>query len=158
MSFDVFKKTVFIRVWGFLKVPMIAWLRPRVIEMSDNRVEISIPLSRRSKNHFDAMYFGALAAGADIAAGITAMAQIEKSPHKISFAFKSLKADFLKRAESNTHFICNSPGAVSELVDKAIKSGQREQLAVKVDAFCPQKLGDEPVARFELVLSIKKKS
>ena len=40
------------------------------------------------------MYFGALAAGADLAAGVTAVNEIQKSGEKFSFAFKSLSANF----------------------------------------------------------------
>lgn len=149
---------MFIRVWGFLKVPMIAWLRPNIIDMSDERVEVALPLTRRSRNHLNSMYFGALAAGADIAAGITAIAEIEKSEEKISFVFSSMKADFLKRAEGKTHFVCEEPKKVADLVNACKKSKVREYGTVKVTAYCPKKLGDEPVATFEMGMSVKVKA
>jgi acyl-coenzyme A thioesterase PaaI-like protein len=157
LTFDQFKKTAFIRLWALFNVPMIAWLRPRVIEISGDKVEIALPLFRRSKNHLNSMYFGTLAAGADLAAGVVAVSEIQKSSSKFTFAFKSLKADFLKRAEAQTHFVCSTPKLVADLVKKAEASGTREELAIDITAYTPKLLGDEPVAKFTLVLSVKKK-
>jgi len=137
---------------------MISWLRPKVIQLDDDKVEIALPLSRGSKNHLNSMYFGALAAGADLAAGVAAVREIEKSSEKFSFAFKSLQADFLKRAESQTHFICETPSLVKKLVAKAEKTGNREETKIEVKAYTPENFGDDPVAKFLLVLSIKRKS
>lgn len=157
MNLDLIKKTIFIRAWALVKVPMIAWLRPKVLEMSDHKVEIAIPLSRRSKNHLNSMYFGALAAGADVAAGVAAVSEIIKSKQKISFAFKSLRAEFFKRAEDQTHFVCTQPKEVAALVTKAIASGEREEMPIKVTAYTPRKFAEEAVAEFELVLSMRRK-
>lgn len=157
MSPDQIKKTFLIRVWAFFNVPMLAWVRPRVIQMDSEKVEIAIPLNRRTKNHLKSMYFGTLAAGADMAAGVALVNEISKSKSKFSFAFKAVKGEFLKRAECTTHFVCQSPSEVANLMKKAEQSGQREELPVKVTAFTPKKLGDTPVAEFELLLSVKKK-
>ena len=157
MSLDQLKKTFLVRLWAFFNVPMLGWVRPKVIQMDDEKVEIAIPLSRRTKNHLKSMYFGTLAVGADIAAGVTLLNEITKSKSKFSFAFKAVKGEFLKRAECTTHFVCTSPSDVATLMRKAEQSGVREELPVKVTAYTPKKLGDTPVAEFELLLSLKKK-
>jgi hypothetical protein len=43
------------------------------------------------------------------------------------------------------------------MVARARATGEREERTVRVVARVPKKLGDEPVARFELTLSVKKK-
>ena len=104
------------------------------------------------------MYFGCLAAGADCAAGLMAVQHIRKSGAKVSLAFKDFKAEFLKRAEGDTHFTCTQGAEIRALVETVLNSDERHQLPVNVIATCPSKLGNEPVATFTLTLSLKKKN
>jgi acyl-coenzyme A thioesterase PaaI-like protein len=147
------------RVWlfGALKVPMLFWLRPVVLELSDQRCVVKLPLSRKSQNHLRSMYFGALAAGADCAGGLMAMALIQKSNKRIDLSFKDFYADFHKRATGDTHFICEDAREIEELVNRTILSGERENLEVKVYAICPDIDVNERVASFRLTLSLKRR-
>ena len=61
-----------IRQFGILKVPLIWYCRPKVIEHTDEKIEIKIALKRRTRNHLGSMYFGVLAVGADITGGFLA--------------------------------------------------------------------------------------
>ena len=47
--------------------------------------------------------------------------------------------------------------AIQRLVARALETGEREETTVHVIATVPKKLGDEPVAKFALTLSIKRK-
>ena len=153
-----FKGTMFLRLFGWSKVHLIYYVRPKVVEMTDERVEIKIPLNWKTRNHWGSMYFGTLAIGADCAAGIMAMALIRETKEDISFLFKDVKGEFHKRADGHSHFSCEEGPAIAKLVEKARHSGQRENLTVPVKVTVPKKYGDEAVATFELTLSIKKKS
>lgn len=150
--------TLFLRYFGLTKVPMILYLRPRLMEWTKDRVVIKIPLARRSKNHLGSMYFGALAAGADLAAGFVAVAAIRESGQNISFVFKDMRAEFLKRVEGDAHFICDEPVLVADLVEKALETDERVDLLIPITVTCPKKLKDEPVAKFALTLSLKRKA
>ncbi len=153
-----FKETAVLRAFALAKIPLLAWIRPTVVELSEERCEIRIPLSRRTRNHLWSMYFGVLCAGADLAGGYIAMRQIQKSGRKVTFVFKDFQAEFLKRAEGDVHFICEQGQALAALVQRAIdEPGARVEEAVAVVATVPSKLGDEPVARFELTISLKLK-
>ena len=70
------KDTMYLRLFGFLKIPMLFWLRPSVMEINQTTCKVKIPLGRRQKNHLNSMYFGVLAAGADCAGGLVAMQAI----------------------------------------------------------------------------------
>jgi len=137
---------------------MLFWLRPSIVRLDENTCVMKIPLNRRSKNHLNCMYFGALAAGADIASGFLAFKIIHDSKEKISFLFKDFKADFKKRAEADTYFICNDGAAVRAMIDEARLTKMRVNRSVKVIATVPSKMGDEPVAEFELTMSVKLKT
>tara|TARA_B100000925_G_scaffold288981_1_gene270953 strand:+ start:938 stop:1441 length:504 start_codon:yes stop_codon:yes gene_type:complete len=154
---EKFRDQFFINAWSFFNVPLLFWLRPKIVELKNDKTIVSIPLNKRSKNHLNSMYFGALAAGADCAGGILAMKLIKESGVDVSLAFKDFKADFLKRAEGDTHFICEEGSEIRELIQQVLKSGERINKPVSVYAVCPTVTGDEPVAKFELTLSLKKK-
>jgi acyl-coenzyme A thioesterase PaaI-like protein len=149
------KETAFLRVFTMLKIPLIAYLKPVVEELTDERCEIRLPLLRRSKNHLGAMYFGALCAGADCAGGLIAMRQIQKGSGRVVFVFKDFKADFKKRAEGDVVFACEDGAKLIKLVQQAEQSGERVEETVDVIATCPDKLGTEPVGVFQLTISLK---
>jgi len=163
LPFDLLKNpktalgTLYLRYFGLRKIPLLFFVRPSVVEWTPERMTFKIPLSRRSKNHLGSMYFAVLAAGADLAAGFLAMEAIRQSGEPIALIFKNVTADFLKRAEGDVYFTCEEGILVTDLVQKAIETGDRVEMPVPVTATVPDKLGDEPVARFTLTLSLKRK-
>ena len=150
-------ETMRLRLWTLAKIPLLFFLRPSVVAVTESATVIRIPLTRRSRNHLGSMYFGALCAGADLAGALTAMRRIDASGRRISLIFKDVQAQFLKRAEGDVLFSCEDGQAVAALVARAVESGEREELPVRVVATVPDKLGAEPVARFELTLSLKRR-
>jgi len=154
---EKYRDQFFINAWSFFNVPMLFWLRPKIIEINSDKTIVKIPLNRRSKNHLGSMYFGTLAAGADCAGGLLAMKLIQESRENVSLAFKNFNAEFLKRAEGDTHFICEEGAEIREFLKQVLSSDERLNKTVSVYATCPSVSGDEPVARFTLTLSLKKK-
>ena len=151
------KANLYLKVFGLTKIPLLWFCRPKITCMNKELVEIKIPLRRRTKNHLNSMYFGALSVGADITGGFLAMMCIKKSKRKVALIFKDFKADFLKRAEGDVHFKCNEGLAISQLVEETIKSGRRENMVVHIDASVPS-ISNDIVAKFELTLSLKNKT
>ena len=137
---------------GKLKIPMLSYTGVKLIELNDNEAKVSIKLKRRTKNHLNSMYFGALAVGADVAGGIHAFYYAEKMNKKISFAFKGMNAQFLKRAETDCMFVSNDGKKVEEVVLLSIKTQERVNETTKVIAY---NLNDEVVTEFEMIVSIK---
>lgn len=153
-----YQDTMFVRLFGFMKVPLIFWVSPSVVVMNEEECVIKIPLNRRTKNHLNSMYFGVLCTGADIAGGLVAMNEISLSGKKVALAFKDFKADFLKRAEGDVHFKVTQIQEIKKFVAEVIKSGERMNFPVEISAFVPSLNPNEEVARFVLTLSLKVKS
>ena len=152
------KETLGVWAFGWLKIPMIAYLRPRV-ERLDNEVAIvRIPFRHRSRNHLRSMYFGALAVGADLAGGIIAMRLIEESRQPVSLVFQGFKAEFHRRPTADVHFTCTDGAHIRAMVQQAIDTGERVTEAVTIVATTPSVSGDEAVATMELMLSLKRKA
>jgi len=150
------KNNLFLKYFGLTKVPMILFVNPSIVKLDSNECVIKIGLNKRTKNHLNSMYFGVLHTGADISGGIVAMNEIVSSQKNISLSFKDFKADFLKRAEGDVHFVCRQVKEVKQFVSDVIASGERMNYTVKVEAFVPS-ISNEIVANFELTLSLKLK-
>ena len=146
-----------IRSFGLTKVPLIWWCRPKVVEHTDERLEIKIPLRFRTKNHLGSMYFGVLAVGADVTGGFLAMDPIIESGRKVALIFKDFKADFLKRPEGDVHFYCDDGLEIRKLVKRAIETGDRHNFTMMIEATVPS-VSIDVVARFRLTLSLKDKT
>ena len=150
-----FKINLFIKYFGFTKVPLIFYCRPKVVNISDDSVTLKIPLLRRNKNHVGSMYIGALAVGADLCSALLALNLINKSKIKIVPIFKDLHAEFIKRAEGDVHFVCNEGEKINQMINAVLKEKIRVNESIDVIAYVPSKLGENPVAKFSLTLSIK---
>ncbi len=149
-------QTAFVRLLG-LRIPALLFFGPRVLELDEEGCAVEIPLTFRSKNHVGSMYFGALCAGADLAAGLNAFDLIRRRHPRVALIFKDVKAEFLKRADGDVVFRCRDGRAVAKAVADTDASGERVTIPVEVIATVPAKYGEEPVARFALGLSLKRR-
>ena len=142
--------------FGLMRIPLIFFCRPKVVSISDTKLEVKIKLNRRTKNHLNSMYFGVLSVGADVTGGFLAMKLIRNNQSRIALIFKDFHADFLKRAEGDVHFICEDGLAIKDLVEVAEQTGERQYLPLHITATVPT-ISNESVAKFILTLSLKKK-
>ena len=156
---ELLKQTFGMRLFGWLKIPLLASVRPSVVELSESRCVVRVPLRRFTRNHLGSMYFGALAIGADCAGGLLAMDQIKRSGNRVSLVFKSFQATFLKRPESDVYFICDEGEAIRDQVLRAMNSAERITEPMHMTAAIRLPDGTyEPVAEFMLELSLKRRS
>jgi len=153
----MWRETLGVRAWSFRHVFLLWFVQPSVLEVNERRCEVLVPLTWRTKNHLQSMYFGALCIGADVAGGLIAFHLMRQKKLGFSFVFKDVRGEFLKRPEDDVHFSCEDGELVQQLVARAQASGEREETTVHVTARVPKKLGDEAVARFEMTLSVKKR-
>ncbi len=140
---------------GIFKIPMIAFVRPKLMQLDENTSKVNVRLRRRTKNHLNSMYFGSLAVGADVAAGLHAFYFAELSGTRISFAFKAVKSEFHKRAMSDVQFISNEGQKVKATFDEAVRTKERINKWIHVDV---KDSNNELVATFEMEISVKVKS
>ena len=149
------KTNLFIKYFGITKVPLIFYCRPKVIKISNESVTLKIPFIRRNKNHVGSMYLGSMSVGADLASGLLSFNLVSKSSKKVIPLFKDMKSEFFKRAEGDVHFVCNEGNKIKLMIKKATSEKIRVNESINVTAFVPDKLGDEPIAKFSLTLSLK---
>ena len=134
-SFSQLKENLFLSLYAWTKIPLIGFCGPRVIEASSKRTVLKVPLNFRTKNHLGAMYFGALAIGSELCIAMLAVKQIQASGLKIDFLFKDYKAEFLKRAEGDVHFICEEAQVVIDQIAEAKTSAPVERATARSITF-----------------------
>ena len=150
------RETLFVRLFS-LRVPVLLFLGPRVEVLDEERCAVSIRLRWRSRNHVGSMYFGALCAGADLAGGLAAARHIRDHHPRVSLIFADVRGEFLKRADGDVWFSCADVRRIAAAVESADATGERVTLPVEIVATVPSRYGDEPVARFTLGLSLKRR-
>lgn len=151
------KETLGLWRFAIMKIPMLFVANPRVVSLSKGHCEIVIPLNYWTRNHLGSLYFGVLAMGADCAGGLITMNMIERSKKPVQLVFKDFKAEFLRRAEGDVHFICTEGDGAMQALEQTIKTKKRVNVPLHIVATTPDKSGDEPVAKFVLTLSLKAK-
>lgn len=149
------KQTAYLRLFGLAKIPLLFVVRPTVLELDESHCIVKIPLNYWTRNHLKCMYFGALAIGADLGGGLLAMDMIRKTGKKIGLIFKDFHADYLKRAEDDTHFACHDGQRIKKIIEETLRTGRRVNLPLHITATTPKLSGAEPVAKFVLTLSLK---
>ena len=102
-----FKYNLYLWYFGLTKVRLINYCHPQIVDVSEKGVTLLIPLNRRTRNHVKSMYIGVMTVGVDLVTGFTAMLKIRESKRNVILIFKDMKANFLKRAEGDVHYICN---------------------------------------------------
>lgn len=152
-----FKENLFLTLYAWSKIPLIGFVGPKVLEANNQRTILKVPLNFRTKNHLGAMYFGALAVGSELCIAMLAVKQIQASGERIDFLFKDYKANFLKRAEGDVHFICDEAQVVVDQINEAKTSEERINRTMKAYAIVPSVSQTERVAEFELTLSVKRR-
>lgn len=147
----------FLWTFGRFKVPLIGYTRPRLLKLDEQEIVVKLPLTRRTKNHLNSMYFGALAVGADIAGGLHGFYHADAAKVKASIVFKSFEAQFISRPESDVYFVNDMGLAVKQMIEESQKSGERINKPITIKAFTdyndPTKVKE--VAHFILELSLK---
>lgn len=141
--------------FGLLKIPLIRFCRPRLEHIDFQYCTLRIPVRRRTKNHLGGLYIGAYAVGADLACGFLGFYQIRNKKLKASIAFKSLRCDFERRAESDVYFKCESGDKIAELIEESTKTGERVNYLVPIEAYTFENNVKEVVSQIKIELSLK---
>jgi hypothetical protein len=143
--------------FGLTKIPMLLFVGARWLSIDEQRAVIKIPLNFLTRNHLRSMYFAVFAVGADLVIGGLAWYLINNRKSRLQLIFKDFKAEYLKRAEADVHFVCERVDLLREMIAEAERSGERVNRTIPAYALVPEKLGSEPVALFELTLSLRRK-
>lgn len=144
----------FIRTLSLVKVPLLGICSPKVLEMSEKTARVQLPFRFLTKNHLGSMYFGALAMGAELSIALRLLHRMQRDKVPVSFIFKDFACEFLKRAESDVHFITEQVRAVDALIDKAMESSDRQNGTF--EGYAVSAKSGEKLMTYKLTISMKR--
>ncbi len=149
------KRTLQLRLFTFFKIRLLSFMQPVVLEANRERVVLKVPLNRRTKNHLGGMFLGSLCTGADGAMGFLLTQFISLTDRGLVGIVKEVHGKFLKRVEDDALFTCNDGSKIEDLIARARASSERIEDRIRVVVTVPTKFGNEPVAEFEMLVSVK---
>lgn len=148
-------------IWklGTFKIRLLGFISPKIISFSKESMIVRVRLNRRTKNHLNSMYLGALVMGAELAAGLPYAYFATINKLKFSLVFASMESQYLKRPDSDVYFEVKDLSIFENLLNTSISDPNRHSLDVFVDAytFYNEENKKERVATFKLELSVKVK-
>jgi len=131
----------------------LAFVTPRVVENTVERVEIKIPLTWRTKNSWNTLFFAAIAAGADLTGGFRAF---ECAPARsVGVLYKDMSISFLRRCDGDLHLVSLDQAKVESAVEEAATTKQRVNIVVEVKGYVYSYSTTEPVVVAKMTLSLK---
>lgn len=101
------------------------------------------------------MYFGALAMGAELSIAVPILNAmfLEKKP--LSFIFKDVKCEFLKRADTDVIFEFADVKTSQQIIEQALKTTERVNHTFKGIAY-GKDAPDTVFMNYEITISLKK--
>jgi hypothetical protein len=145
---------------GTFKIRLLAFISPKVVYYSQEKLVVKVKLNRRTRNHLNSMYLGALVMGAELSAGLPYAYFATTEKLNFSLVFASMESKYLKRPDSHVYFEVQDLSIFESLLAETKLSGERMSKDVHVDAYIHYDSDDlkEKVATFKLELSVKVKN
>ena len=155
---DLRKARRLLWLFSVVKIPLMGYVKPKLISIDAQKAVFKIRLRRRTRNHLGSMYFGSLAIGADLAGAFHAFYLSDKMNKNIALVFKNFEADFIKRPDSDVYFVSEEGDLVQQMLDETVATKERVTKSIRIDAYTNYFTNPEKVAEFKLGLSLKDKS
>ena len=151
---EIKKLNRFIRTLSLVKVPLLGICRPQVLELTDKIARVKLPYEFLTKNHLGSMYFGALAMGSELSIALRLLDRMRREKVPVSFIFKDFQCEFLKRAETDVHFVTEQVKAVDALIDQAAGSSDRHNGTF--EGYAVSATTGEKLMTYKLTISMKR--
>ncbi len=113
------------KMWLYFltKLPSALFWGFRVKQVNAQMSEVTLPYNWRTQNPFRSIYFAAQAGAAEFSTGILAnIARQGQGP--ISMLILDFQAEFIKKANTATTFVCEDGDKVIIAIEKAVTSGK----------------------------------
>ena len=135
-------------LWKY--IPTLWYWRVKILVVQTDKVIVELPFRRNNLNPFHSQYFAALMGAAELSTGILLFAF--KDEWNIKLIVKSIKADFVKKANSSVVFEMNEGKRITEAI-RQLSVGDSIELLISVNGV---DTSQEVVCNIHVLWSIKK--
>ncbi|MFN8390818.1 MAG: DUF4442 domain-containing protein [Bdellovibrionota bacterium] len=145
-----------------LKLSLLNWLLQRVIpfnaghgislaSISDNQVEVNLPVRRANKNHLGGIHACAIAAAGEFSSGVLLLRGIDLSRYRL--IMKDLHVSYLKQGRSRLRAVCELPQELSlSSLDQRLASGEVCEVTLRPKVYDS---GQQLIAELQVVWQLK---
>lgn len=110
------------------KLPMGLIAGMRLREITADKCVTSVPFKYLNKNPFQSIYFAVQSMAAELSTATPCLLAVAGHSPSVAFIIVDLKATFHKKATGRVFFTCNDGKKAFEAVDRAITSGEAQQV------------------------------
>lgn len=105
---------------------LVAGMRLR--DITADKCVTSVPFKYLTKNPFQSIYFAVQSMAAELSTATPCLLAVAGHKPSVAFIIVDLKATFMKKATGRVYFTCNDGAKAFEAVEKAIKTGEAQQV------------------------------
>ena len=120
-----------LNLFFLFKIPSAYFTGIRTRYIDDQKAILTVRHRWINQNPFRSLYFGVQAMAAEIATGVLVMKNIRNSKRNISMLVTHQQGNFTKKATGLITFTCNDGLLISEVIQKAIETGEGQTLVLK---------------------------
>jgi len=150
----VLNNRLLFKIVMLFQVPLdfIAGIRLR--EINEESCKVSVPYRWLNKNPFKSTFWAVLGMAAEMSTGALVKMYTYKLDSSVAIIVGDCSGEFIAKAKDLTTFVCNDGKRIAETVEKAIKTGEPQEVLCKTVGY--SKTGEE-VARFTFTWKMKKR-
>ena len=150
----VLNNCVLFKIVLFFQVPLdfIAGIRLR--ELNEESCKVSVPYRWLNKNPFKSTFWAILGMAAEMSTGALVKMYTYKLDPSVAIIVGDCSGEFIAKAKDVTTFVCNDGKRIAETVQKAIKTGEPQEVLCQTVGY--SKVGEE-VARFTFTWKMKRR-
>lgn len=114
----------------FMNLPMGFIAGLKILEITPEKAQISVPNKFINKNPFKSMYFAVQAMAAELSSGIIAISEVAETKKNISMLVLNMKASFTKKARTKVVFTCADGDKIRNAIASSIKTGEGQTVDI----------------------------
>ena len=118
------------KLYMLMNLPMGFIAGLKIIEITSEKAQISVPNKFINKNPFKSMYFAVQAMAAELSSGIISLSEVAETGKPISMLVLNMKASFTKKAKTKVIFTCNDGDKIRNAIATSIKTGEGQIVEV----------------------------
>ena len=118
------------KLYMLMNLPMGFIAGLKIIEITSQTAQISVPYKFVNKNPFKSMYFAVQAMAAELSSGILALAEVYEASKPVSMLVLNMKASFTKKARTKVIFTCDDGDKIRNAITASIKTGEGQTVDV----------------------------
>lgn len=135
------------------KLPSVIFWGIGVKNLDQDKCGVTLPFTWKTQNPFQSIYFAALAGAAELSTGLLCQLAIA-GKGKFSMLVVDFRAEFHKKANTKSTFICEDGKELFEVIDRM----DPEDTAKFTTVSTGRNLQGEIIAKFFVTWSFKKKA